>query len=307
MKYMEKVLKIFPSILVIAFLISFAASKIQEARFYHYLNNYEENKHEMQDKNEEEEINLDELYYDDLHENEEFLQYKYKDNNGDVHFNYTGSADSKVVIPDGVKYMNFADNYCVEYVYIPASVVGGNCARVFEGEGDNNYYDTLYRCHNLKRVEVQDSSKRLRTTNNGTVLYNGGFNVWSATERIPQDISDNESQKLTQSASKIYLENDYEISYILHEGKFKVGYGDGQILPGKYYVWVDSDKYYQYMPSLIFHMMKRRAPQSISIGGDQGANKYLNIKVLSFDLEENDYVEFWDSPFEGSVTLYQEP
>lgn len=127
-----------------------------------------------------------------------FSQYVYKDGNK-VCFKYTGSGESRIIIPEGVtNIIGFSDdiwnfNYDITYVYIPSSVKSMRVGNIFcseENNWDNNGYNVLYQCPNLTTVEsgassyVSEGSALYRPLADGSKLY-----TWSASSRIAYDKS----------------------------------------------------------------------------------------------------------------------
>jgi len=128
----------------------------------------------------------------------DFSQYVYNEN-GYVCFKYTGSGDSRIIIPEGVqKIYGFSEktyipNTDITYIYIPSSVLTMAVMNVFNQEKygwDNRGYDCLYQCPNLKTVESAaryyrvDSYGVWRPLADGSKLY-----TWSPFEKIVYDKS----------------------------------------------------------------------------------------------------------------------
>lgn len=133
-----------------------------------------------------------------VNRNTDFSKYVYRDGN-DVCFEYTGSGDSKIIIPEGVtKIIGFHSDFFsfntdITYIYIPSSVTRIRNKNQFNQEQfgwDNNGYSCLYQCSNLRTVE--SASPYWRVDNNGLYqpLANGGKAYsWSPNQRIKYDKS----------------------------------------------------------------------------------------------------------------------
>ena len=130
--------------------------------------------------------------------NIDFSKYVYRDGN-DVCFEYTGSGDSRIIIPEGVtKIIGFHSDFFsfntdITYIYIPSSVTRIRNKNQFNQEQfgwDNNGYNCLYQCANLRTVE--SASPYWRVDGNGLYqpLANGGKAYsWSPNQRIKYDKS----------------------------------------------------------------------------------------------------------------------
>ena len=128
----------------------------------------------------------------------DFSKYVYREGN-DVCFKYTGSGDSRIIIPEGVTKVigfhsdHFGFNTDVTYIYIPSSVRSVRIMNLFNQEScgwDNNGYSCVYQCANLKTIE--SASPYWRVDNNGMYqpLADGGkAYLWSPTQRIKYDKS----------------------------------------------------------------------------------------------------------------------
>ncbi len=128
----------------------------------------------------------------------DFSKYVYREGD-DICFNYTGSGDSRIIIPDGVtKVIGFHSDFFsfntdITYIYIPSSVTRIRNKNQFNQEQfgwDNNGYSCLYQCSNLRTVE--SASPYWRVDNNGLYqpLANGGKAYsWSPNQRIKYDRS----------------------------------------------------------------------------------------------------------------------
>lgn len=125
--------------------------------------------------------------------NTDFSKYVYTDASGKKCFKYTGSGDTRIIVPDGVeKIIDFTAstlqwNDTVTYIYIPASVKTMNMYCMFgKVDKDTNWYNCLYRCRNLKTVECESGSRAYQS--NGSSVYRpGNIYVWSNNKRIPYD------------------------------------------------------------------------------------------------------------------------
>lgn len=127
----------------------------------------------------------------------DFSQYVYTDEKGRTAFNYAGSGDANVIIPEGVEHVAgfgesvFDKNYDVTYVYIPKTVETMSCGNINNSEETNldcTMYDLLYQLPNLQTVESDAYSYRvddygLYRPANGNKIY-----VWSKYEMIPHDL-----------------------------------------------------------------------------------------------------------------------
>ena len=125
----------------------------------------------------------------------DFSQYVYTNRNGEQEFRYTGSGDSRIIIPEGVKVVaGFTKeigliNYDITYVYVPSTVVEFKTSDMFyeaEFGWDSNMYNVLYQCPNLQTVEGGNFSYQC---NSNTVTRPGNITVWSNSAKYPFDWS----------------------------------------------------------------------------------------------------------------------
>jgi len=127
---------------------------------------------------------------------ENFTQYVFEED-GYVCFRYTGTGESRIIIPEGVqKVLGFTDyelkhNDEITYVYIPKSVISMRNMNTFNTEEygyDNNGYNCLYQCTNLQTVEsdswvyLVEGNSLYRPLADGSKLY-----VWSSTQKHVYD------------------------------------------------------------------------------------------------------------------------
>ena len=129
----------------------------------------------------------------------DFSKYVYIDEDGTVCFRYTGRGDKRIIVPDGVQCIKgFVDlyrdfNFDIEYVYIPNSVRSMCMYMTFyEFDEDEEWYNCLYQCVNLKKVEYEydkEDYAGFKTNKKGTRLYFqlGNITVWSRKERHAYD------------------------------------------------------------------------------------------------------------------------
>ncbi len=92
-------------------------------------------------------------------------------------------------------------------------------------------------------------------------------------------------------------------TYILSEGKFYVGYEDGQILPGTYGLRVEGDTKKHYAHLAVHHL--HSVADYYTFGeGENGADMLFNEGLLDFYVNEGDYIEYAISMGEPVVTIY---
>lgn len=125
--------------------------------------------------------------------NTDFSQYVYYEGE-DVCFKYTGSGESSIYVPEGVtKITGFSDstfkfNYDITYVHLPSTLESMRNLNVFcqETDGaDNNMYNCLYQCPNLRTVDGNGVSY---TGNGSSVTRPGNITVWSSGSKIKYDV-----------------------------------------------------------------------------------------------------------------------
>lgn len=126
----------------------------------------------------------------------DFSQYVYNED-GEICFKYTGTGNSRIIVPEGVQKItgfsadHFEKNYEITYIYIPSSVTrirNGNIFNTEENNWDNNGYLMLYQCPNLKTVE--SASPYWQVDSNGLYqpLANGGKAYqWSPNQILKYD------------------------------------------------------------------------------------------------------------------------
>ena len=127
---------------------------------------------------------------------ENFSQYVFEED-GYTCFRYTGTGQSRIIIPEGVqKVLGFTDyelkhNDEITYVYIPKSVISMRNMNTFNTEEyghDNNGYNCLYQCTNLQTVEsaswvyISEGNSLYRPLADGSKLY-----VWSSSQKYVYD------------------------------------------------------------------------------------------------------------------------
>jgi hypothetical protein len=121
----------------------------------------------------------------------DFSQYTYKEGD-DICFEYTGTGDSKIIVPEGVTKIvcfsgttGFKFNYDITYIKLPSTLRVICIANLFaEAEEDTNFYSVLYQCPNLKTVEGGNYSYQC---NGSSVTRPGDITVWSTTKRYKYD------------------------------------------------------------------------------------------------------------------------
>lgn len=119
----------------------------------------------------------------------DFSQYVYKDGD-DICFKYTGTGDSKIIVPEGVTKIiafrdgDFVSNYDITYIYIPSTIEVICCNTQFKPEGDYNFYSAFYQCPNLQTVEGGNYSYQC---NGSTVTRPGNITFWSNSQRYKHD------------------------------------------------------------------------------------------------------------------------
>lgn len=123
----------------------------------------------------------------------DFSQYVYTNKDGEKVFKYTGSGNSRIIIPEGVQ---IVESFCPEhdgfndeitYVRLPSTIETSYDVTLFyrfEYNLDTNYYDVLYQCRNLQKVEGGNYSFQC---NGNSVTRPGNITVWSKDKLVPYD------------------------------------------------------------------------------------------------------------------------
>ena len=132
----------------------------------------------------------------------DFSKYVYKDKNNIKCFKYTGTDDTRIIIPDDVvKVTGFSSDFFgfntkINYIYIPSSVQIIQFTNLFEQEEfnyDEGMYSLLYQCSSLRTVE--SDSPHYLIDNNGVYQQLGnGRKVyqWLPNKKVSCSASDYE-------------------------------------------------------------------------------------------------------------------
>jgi hypothetical protein len=123
----------------------------------------------------------------------DFSQYVYTNKDGEKVFKYTGSGNSRIIIPEGVQ---IVESFCPEYgdfndeityVRLPSTIEATYVIGLFyekEYNWDATCYDVLYQCRNLQKVEGGNYSYQC---NGNSVTRPGDITVWSKDKLVPYD------------------------------------------------------------------------------------------------------------------------